>query len=389
MAVGSSSGNDVGLSIVVNCIVYSVTHIPYLLTLGLLQKVPADRRIRAIVLGAAILFRIIAFQSPPLLSDDLNRYRWEAKVMDQGRNPYRVSPRELPLGEANVPVPEASAVYGPILEGVQWLAWKTTGNLKVSGALAEVLLLALSFWWIERQRWPFWRWVMLAWSPLLIYEFWGQGHNDSWLLLLLFASVALAQIQQRVWSWALLGGAILTKWWPLLLAPLWLARSASWPGGLLAAAMGVACLFLLPPAELWLKLRFTSGFLGGWQNNAFLYRFLTDKTQAIALLCVGSLALPFLHLGWMELMLCAVSGLLLVSANIHPWYLSWFLPFLAASRWNPLPWLLWAALMPLCYDPMIAWRANGIWREDPWIRDAIPLLVLGFSVFCMLWRRKG
>lgn len=389
MAVGFSSGNDVGLSIFVNYIVYSVTHIPYLLALGLLQKVRVDLPLRAIVFGAAILFRIIAFQSPPLLSDDLNRYRWEAKVLDHGRNPYRVTPRELPLGELTVPVPEASAVYGPILEGAQWLAWKTTGNLKVSGALAEVLLLVLSFWWFERQGWPFWRWVMLAWSPLLVFEFWGQGHNDSWLLLLLFASVASAQSDRRSWSWALLGGAILTKWWPLLLLPLWLARSASWPGGLLMAAMLFPCVFLLPPAELWQKLRFTSGFLGGWQNNAFLYRFLTDKTQSIALLCGGSLALPLVRLGWMELMLCAVSGLLLVSANIHPWYLSWFLPFLAASRWNPLPWLLWLSLMPLCYDPMIAWRLNGIWREDAWIRDMIPLLVLGFSVFCMLWRRKG
>jgi hypothetical protein len=388
MGLGTDPFANGALSLIVSSVQYSVTHIPYLLALGIVHKYPVDGTVRRIAIIGAVVIRILAFAGPSLLSDDLNRYRWEAKVLDLGGNPYRVTPRELPLGEQWVPVPESAAVYGPVLEAVNWLAWRLTGEVKVAGAFGEALLLALLYWYVERRGLPFWRWMVLAWSPLQVYEFWRQGHNDSWMVLLLFGAVMLAEEGRRHWSWVLLVGAGLTKWWPLMLLPLWLVKGFSLPG--VGALLGGAlcCLGLLPWGELWLKLRFVSGFLGGWQNNALFYRFLSNKLQAMALIGGTALGLPFLRWSWTESVLCFVTVLLALSANIHPWYLGWVLPFVAASRWNVLPWLLWAALMPLCYDPMIGWRLNGVWREDAWIRTVILWIVPAFSVFCILRRRN-
>ena len=150
-----------------------------------------------------------------------------------------------------------------------------------------------------------------------------------------------------------------------------------------------SCLLLMPLAEWITKVRFTTGFLGGWQNNPFLYRFLTDKSQAIAISAVSSIGVCFLRLGQAELVLIFITVLLAFSANIHPWYLGWTLPFLMATKWNPMPWLLAMALLPLAYDPMIGWRLNGTWIEDPLIRVWIWGAVTVFSGYRLISKRNG
>jgi hypothetical protein len=58
--------------------------------------------------------------------------------------------------------------------------------------------------------------------------------------------------------------------------------------------------------------------------------------------------------------------MLAVSANVHPWYLSWLLPFLVRQ---PVPGLLlWMALMPLAYESVIWWHMLGQWTQSPEVR---------------------
>ncbi|MCX6613868.1 MAG: hypothetical protein NTW74_23855 [Acidobacteria bacterium] len=287
---------------------------------------------RRVVVLAAISFRLLAFTLPSSLSDDYLRYEWEAETISRGLNPYRISPAQLSAPDHRIPGYDFSAVYGPVLEFAHWATYQTGLPMKTSSSLAEALLLLLAW----RQRWPTWRWMILAWSPLSIYEYWMNGHSDSWLILLLFAAL----VTKGLSSWIWLALATLTKWWPLLLIPIWLAQRYSPPGLVAYALLMSSCLLLMPVHEWVTKVRFTTGFLGGWQNNVFLYRFLSDKMQAIGIAALSSASLPFLKLGLAESILCFLTIFLSFSGNIHLWYLGWLLPFLAASRWNPLPWLL-------------------------------------------------
>ena len=42
-----------------------------------------------LILGTAILLRLIALAAPIFLSDDINRYIWDGRVQAAGINPYR------------------------------------------------------------------------------------------------------------------------------------------------------------------------------------------------------------------------------------------------------------------------------------------------------------
>ena len=63
--------------------------------------------------------------------------------------------------------------------------------------------------------------------------------------------------------------------------------------------------------------------------------------------------------------------MLMISANCHPWYLTWLLPLLVLV---PVPGLLlWTALVPLAYSAVIAWVETGEWIEvrSPYSGDLV------------------
>jgi hypothetical protein len=87
-------------------------------------------------------------------------------------------------------------------------------------------------------------------------------------------------------------------------------------------------------------------------------------------------------------MLYWTSWLLAWSANIHPWYLAWTLPFVALEASRPLPWLLAAALSPLFYEPVPRWVLLGEWREDGELRVGIWSVITIYS-FVTYWRFRN
>lgn len=381
LALGTFWTDDEAARITSISVGYSITYLFYFIALWIAASVPESQQFRRVAIAAAIAFRLLAFTLPPSLSDDHLRYTWEAETIAKGLNPYRISPAQSGAMDHKIPGYDFPAVYGPVLEAVHWATYEAGLPMKSSAALAEAILLLLAW----RQRWPLWRWMLLGWSPLSIYEYWMNGHSDSWLMLLIFT----AYLTQGVASWVWLGLATLTKWWPILLIPFWLARSFSIVGLLSFTAMMASCLPLMPINEWVTKVRFTSGFLGGWQNNVFLYRFLSDKMQAVVIAAVCSATLPLIKLGRAESILCFMTVFLAFSANIHLWYLGWLLPFLAVSRWDPLPWLLPMALLPLAYDPMIGWRLNLSWNEDEHMRIWIWTSVTLFAAYRYFGKRNG
>jgi hypothetical protein len=66
----------------------------------------------------------------------------------------------------------------------------------------------------------------------------------------------------------------------------------------------------------------------------------------------------------------ALGGVLLLSPTLHPWYVLWVLPF--AAVYYSIPWLLFAALVPLAY-----FDAGG---DVPW-----PLRVVEYGVPLAVW----
>ena len=65
-----------------------------------------------------------------------------------------------------------------------------------------------------------------------------------------------------------------------------------------------------------------------------------------------------------------------LSPTLHPWYLTWALPFLACFPSRAWTWLL--ALAPLCYSVVARWQLEGLWQEPAWLWPlwALPFLAL-------------
>jgi hypothetical protein len=78
-------------------------------------------------------------------------------------------------------------------------------------------------------------------------------------------------------------------------------------------------------------------------------------------------------------------SILLVSANVHPWYLTWILP-LAVFHW-PWPVLLWGALAPVHYVVLIRWRQEHIWEGLTNWRWAVYLPVFALLMVQIVRRR--
>ena len=94
--------------------------------------------------------------------------------------------------------------------------------------------------------------------------------------------------------------------------------------------------------------QFMTGFVGGWRNNDSLFGFLLYLTSGdlyhakyLAFTLMGLMALWLATRDWPleRIALWTIVTMLLLSANCHPWYLTWIVPFLAIFPHPSL--LLW------------------------------------------------
>lgn len=357
--------------------------------------------------GAAVLFRLTVWPLAPWLSEDVFRYRWEGKVADAGENPYTLSPNDPRAARfrdssfARIPGQDFRPVYGPVTELIQRLNYRIAATLsqdperqafwfKLPAAMFDLFTIALLWRWLRLRGLPSERIVIYAWSPLSVIEFWGNGHNDALAVCLLAGALVAATASRWALSFVHLGLSIAAKLWPAFLFPLfvgWTGRMpARWRQFWIAPV--VVGLTILPFLDglfdvLRDNLRFTSGFLGGWRNNDSLFGLLlwlsngdlyTAKKVAFAIVCATVAGVTLAKWPLEKACLAVLTVLLLVSANCHPWYLTWLLPFLVVEPVPPI--LLWTALVPLAHTPVMLWSTAGIWDGSTPIRwlEYVPVL---------------
>ncbi len=344
---------------------------------------------RVFTLGVALLFRITMAPVAPALSEDVYRYRWEGLVQSRGLNPYLVSPAETPqLRDATyprIPTPAARSGYGPVISLVEWACYELARRLtddphaqaswmKLPSVLFELLLLL-----VLSRTLPADRLIVYAWCPLPVIEFWWNGHNDSMAVFSTMAALLLARRQSWALAHAALGLAIAVKWWPAILWPLLVGKTTRWlrSAWIAPAVAGLTTIPYWTPEwpQLIANARYMSGYVGGWRNNDSLYGLLLAATGDQYLAKYAAFALLAAAVTWMlarkwsleRASLGALVSALLLSANCHPWYLTWLVPLAALVPWPPL--LVWQLLMPLSYFVLLEWQSRGVWvgsRADRW-----------------------
>lgn len=342
--------------------------------------------------GVAILFRLTALPLDLQLSEDMHRYRWNGKLQAAGGNPYTAAPESPDWnhiqdeGYPLVPGKQLPTVYGPVLEMVYAATYTITTSVtddpvrqawffKIPFALIELAVgWALMGLLRVLNRPPSWLLIYL-WSPLIIVEFWGQGHNDP--LVMLFVVLALSAAVSCRWggAWSWLSVAVLTKLWPLLLTPFFLLHGRAGRPFSIKTAISVSVLISLLVAPYWDGItnwgETLSAFTDGRQNNAGIYAVILtisgDNYRLTTALTVGLLlailfALVALRWGIIQSSMVAVVAMLLLSANCFPWYLGWLVPFLAI--YPNIGLLLWTTLIVLSYHVLIDYTVLEIWHDN-------------------------
>ena len=361
----------------------------YLVALCGLARTHSTRAGTILLVFLAIAFRAPLWTLEPTLSDDLQRYRWEGKVQQQGWNPYTVAPNDPRLAALRdkyweiMPGRELPAIYPTASEIAFRETWKVFPGpvaFKIPFELADVLLIFLLTWIFQGDPHRHFRVAVYAWNPLVIVEFAGSSHNDALAILGIVCALAMFK------KWPVLSTipvtlATMTKVFPVVLLPVWIRR-AGWPqktAGWWAAAAAVLVAALLM-APYWNGLAMLRANLGyyetTWKNyHASLYTvidWLTGGGTTIPAL-VGVIASWGLALGlaWRraEPALAAyllIGTILAFGPNGYSWYFTWIVPLLCFFP-NPA-WLMLTVLQFLSYNVLIGYGILGAFRFDPFFQ---------------------
>ncbi len=368
-----------------------------------------------LLIGGALLMRLLVVAAPPWLSDDLWRYLFEGRVQRAGFSPYVHAPDDPALAalrddlQARVAYRDIPAVYPPAAQLLfRWLpasplAWKCFV------ALLDVAFIA---WMVRRlaRHGDASRVLLYAWNPLVVIEGAASGHLDAvaWIatLLAVHAAEPLARRagarsrELAIGAAAAIAGMVKPQGFVAVLALLRPRRDLA----LIGAAL-TSLLLWLPFAGDGLALfDGVRRYAHDWEFNALCYPSLVRgaealkewlealPTQPLSLWRVRELGyeiipnqlarklatLLFLLLvvlllrRWrgrpVALAFFVVTAFVATTPVAHPWYVAWlaaFLPFLPPTCGR---FALLLTTTTLFAHVVPAERlATGMWREPPWV----------------------
>ena len=364
----------------------------HILPLSPLQK--GETRIfiqpSVIILGFALLFRVVFLFSSPIQEDDFYRYLWDGKVIASGLNPYGVAPSSVEEEQAGtqpyrailkqdeafgiilarVNHPWVPTIYPPLAQGIFGLAaFVAPGSLwglRILFLLFDLSICFLLINILHRLQLNEALVLVYAWSPLVIKETINSTHYDVIPTFFLMLAVCALLHQWKKAAFVSLALAILGKLYPLLLAPFFLWRvkeSVGWS----RACEGIAILsvvifagyapFLGVGAGLW---QGAVTFVEQWQTNSFLFPLLATlvKNRWMANGVMGLVLGGLLFLlsrrhdltddpSFLWGNFVVLGALFLFSPVGDPWYFVWLTPFLCFFPMRS--WILLSGLLGLYY----------------------------------------
>lgn len=383
-----------------------------------------DSWVLLVVLASGAVALRLAFLADELeLSDDIERYAWEGALVGAGEDPYALAPlapelegwrQRWPESFARVSHPEVPAVYPPLAQSVNAALVSLAGGpepgqgarlaLRIFYGSCDLLVCVPLALLLRQRRRPLAGIVAWAWNPWVALEFAGSGHLDSLAILGLLGALACLPPARALGAaragtaLALLAAGAAVKLLPLALVPFALRRTRR-PvrAALLGLAGGVlACAPFVLVSGAWPRLGGLSEYAFRWESFSLVYRALEPLFARVwaydeAWSDPRRLARACVLVAWLALGLHAwrarhepartaallVGGFLVLTPTLHPWYLTWIVPFLALRPSSG--WSAFVALAPLLYWPVAGWRTHAVWVEPAWLWPLLGLVLLGGS----------
>ncbi len=360
-----------------------------------------------VIIGLALLMRLLVVFETPALSTDIYRYVWDGWVQAAGVNPYALVPADDALkslrdaaiypkiNRANYAV----TAYPPVAEMFFFAVTRISDSLngmRLAMVGCEIVIVALLVALLRRVRRPATAVVAWAWHPLAIWEIANNGHADALMIALLMIGIWLLVKNRKVAGAVAVALATLVKPYAVVALPAfwrpwnWRAPCAAiatvalcyWP----YAGVGSGVLGFLTGAGYLSEEGFTDG--GGYWLVALVrgvvgdFRGLTIVYALVSLSLITGLAVRAFSRpnATAEDSLADISALLMAALFIlspnYPWYYLVIVPFIALGGGAPA----WAITLAAAfqYKPVILPSNDLAWKT-------IAMLPFVISVLISLW----
>lgn len=381
----------------------------------------------------ALTFRLTAIPLAPSLSDDLYRNIWDGRTQAAGIAPYAYAPDAPEVAHLRDGIvwpainhPELRTIYPPVAlyfsraavfleSNVEALALRPVLAWKVVMLTVEMSGALLLAWGLYRKNRGI-AFLLYAWSPLAVVEFYASGHVDAAGVGLLAGTTGLIFLRQRILSGALLAASFLTK---LLILPSLIAFAALRGKGKRLAGFAIAAALLSLPfwssgGEAIDSLR---TYQARWEFNGVVHRLLhvdawgalperiereewskigdagTEAQKKVGrailsiLVLVGAAAAVRAGARPAVVSVWSLGVFLLVQPTIHPWYLTWLFPLLTLHYVRAF--LVWTVTIPFSYEVLLTQRLGQGWIENYPLQAASLLPVLFFMIWDLHRRDFG
>ncbi len=352
--------------------------LPYAGVLMCSRALENERAAQTIAVAAPFLLGGAFLLAPPVLSDDLYRYLWEGRVWLEGFNPYRVAPDDPGLVHlrddlwARINNKPLASIYPPLSQLLFAAVARfggTVWTVKLLALLAHGFSVAVMVRCCPRPD----AGLALGLNPLLLSEGALNGHLDiltGTALLLAARALGRHQVVRAAFATCVAVGLKLVG---IVMLPLFVRRPKLLMATVLASGALAAPLVLARgPLD---PVSGAGQFAARWQgNDSFFALVHGSSAQLFSDELAGLVARV-----WVVVILLALSALvvgrrltpasgarvlvwsvLLLSPQVHPWYLAWLLPLEIAA--GGVAGLVWSATVLSAYAPLDAWIAEGRWE---------------------------
>ena len=373
-----------------------------------------------ILLGVAAVVVRLAFWGAPV-SNDVNRYLWEGRLLWEGENPYSTVADDEEWAHLRdeywdgMNTRDRMTAYPPGMELVMSGASRLWYNLqvfKVVALVGDLWILALMVILAREYGRPM-RWLgFYAFNPIVIASFAVEAHFDSLMVAPMLTALWFASRNRWKGAWFWLGFAVQMKVMALLVLPLFgLQAWRSLSGSefklrvkqvtlvLLSQAWPFVLVLILPCLVFWRDLGgmaygfFAFGsqgaFNGGFYESLLLVSVPPIPARLLGTLLFG-LGLLFVWrrfylengLNLFEASFWSFLLLLIFSPVVHFWYLSWIVWFLVL---RPS-----ASLIVLCGANSVyflVWIFTELGRGWGYPREVVVVTWLPFFLL-LLWENR-
>ena len=355
------------------------------------------------ILLMGLLLRLFMFVQVPILSDDYYRFYWDGALSNQVQSVYRSTPKEIIENDKE---PGLEKVYDKLNSKVYYSIYPVINQsifefayyfsdgimsgfvttMRVLQLMVESLIVLFLYYLILQFNLSINKLSYYIFNPLVIIEFIGNLHLESWMVLSLLGFLYFLSNKRSLNASLMLVLGVCAKLLPLIFLPITL-RYLGWRKGLLYSSIVILLSALLiglylPSYEVINFMESIDLYFRSFEFNAsifFVVRWLGFQLKGydiiqsagpimsiLSLLLI--LALSYYKVKKGEHLVKTVKRIalmllvyLLMASIVHPWYVIALLPLCILSEYKFG--IVWTYLAFLSYT---AYQVEGV-IEKNWI----------------------